>query len=178
MLRELINLANKLDSKGLRKEANQLDIVIKKVAQSQGGSWQSNDRPDYQASFGNKGKFIQDKLYDLSLAIAERAKASSGGSESGSDPRFLRVEASGDAMAGGVLQFTYFPRHTEPNSQNNTIDPEVVIKAAKDAAASQGLNIVKVINNVRPHLSSDSGKPTGLFDGDLIFIVSGTGAPN
>lgn len=171
MLKDLIKLANHLDQKGLTKEANSLDFIIKKLAQSQGGSWQSNDRPDY-ASSDSRGEFIQDKLYNLSLAIAERAKASAGGS----DPRFLRVEANSDTMAGGVLEFLYLPWHA-PDSTNNTIDPKVVIKAAKDAAASQGLNIVKVTNNVKPHLSSDSGKPTGLFDGSLIFIVSGTGAP-
>ena len=33
MIKELINLANKLDQKGLRKEADQLDRVIKKIAQ-------------------------------------------------------------------------------------------------------------------------------------------------
>ena len=82
MLKELINLANHLDKKGLRKEADALDFVIKK-AMNDDELYEEDDEskePDNDMDLAYERYKLTNKLVYVSLYETERAY---GGPEEG-----------------------------------------------------------------------------------------------
>jgi len=56
MIKELINLANELDKKGLRKEADYLDSIVKKLAENKMSKINPNIPEDWEPQFPGEGE--------------------------------------------------------------------------------------------------------------------------